>query len=289
MPAVYDLANRGLLPPGFATRRVRATRLEGPGLRQGRARLGKEVRPHPVRRGCLEAARRGIRFVQGEFDDEEAFARLKCDHRGAGPRARHHGQPRVLPVDPAEVVPRRDRAAAQLRSRGRRRTAVAPSGDREAVRQRPATAQAAQRRRRVGVPAGQRVPDRPLPRQGDGAEHPGAAVRQPAVRADLERELRRPRADHDGRGHRRRRSRRILRRHRRRARRHPEPPAAAARPHRDGGAGLVRRGGSARREGEGALGCAAARRTRHAHRPRPVRRRAGRAARRSSASSRRRG
>ena len=100
-------------------------------------------------------------------------------------------------------------------------------------------------------------------------------------------QLRRPRADHDGRGHRRRRPRRLLRRHRRRARRHPEPPAAAARPHRDGGAGLVRRRRPARREGEGA------RRGPPAERPRrPAPRAAstpaaGRAARRCSASSRR--
>ena len=66
-------------------------------------------------------------------------------------------------------------------------------------------------------------------------------------------QLRRPRADHDGRGHRRRRPGRLLRRHRRGPRRHPEPPAAAAGADRDGGAGLVRRRRPARREGEGAL------------------------------------
>ena len=47
------------------------------------------------------------------------------------------------------------------------------------------------------------------------------------VRADLERQLRRPRADHHGRGRRHRRPRRLLRRHRRRPRRDPEPPAPA--------------------------------------------------------------
>ena len=87
------------------------------------------------------------------------------------------------------------------------------------------------------LPRGLGLPHRPLPRQGDGAEHPGAAVRQPAVRPDLERALRRPRADHHGRGHRPRRPRRLLRRDRRRPRRDPEPPDAAAGADRDGGAG----------------------------------------------------
>ena len=39
----------------------------------------------------------------------------------------------------------------------------------------------------VREPHREDVLHRPLPRQGDGAEHPRAAVRQPAVRADLER------------------------------------------------------------------------------------------------------
>ena len=43
------------------------------------------------------------------------------------------------------------------------------------------------------------LPDRPLPRQGDGAEPDGDPLRQRAVRAALERALRRPRADHRGR------------------------------------------------------------------------------------------
>ena len=103
---------------------------------------------------------------------------------------------------------------------------------REAVRARPRERPRAQRHRRGGLPAGLDLPDRPLPGQGDGAEHPGPALRQPAVRAGVERQLRRPRTDHHGRGHRHRRSSRLLRRHRRRARRHPEPPASAARPDR---------------------------------------------------------
>ena len=117
------------------------------------------------------------------------------------------------------------------------------------------------------------VPDRPLPGQGDGAEHDGAAVRQPAVRAGLEQQLRRPRADHHGRGHRHRWSGGLLRRHRHRPRRHPEPPAAAAGPDRDGGADLVRGQPAAGREAEGAGRGPTTQADGPAHRPRPLRRR----------------
>ena len=148
---------------------------------------------------------------------------------------------------------------------------LAAGGDREAVRPRPGQRPRAERHPGRGLPAGRGVPHRPLPRQGDGAEHPRAALRQRDVRADLEPRLRGPRPDHDGRGHRHRRPGRLLRRHRRRARRDPEPPAAAARADRDGGAGLVRRRLAADGEGEGAVRGPAARRPRRGHRARAVR------------------
>ncbi len=144
---------------------------------------------------------------------------------------------------------------------------------RETVRSRPGLRARTQRGTREHLPRRLDLPDRPLPRQGDGAEHPRAALRQRAVRADLEPQLRRPRADHDGRGHRRRGSGRVLRRHRRGARRHPEPPPAAARADGDGGTHLVRRDAPARGEGEGARRRLAPAGSVTGHRARTVRRR----------------
>ena len=46
------------------------------------------------------------------------------------------------------------------------------------------------------VPGGRDLPHRPLPRQGDGAEHAGAALRERHLRADLEPAVHRPRPDH---------------------------------------------------------------------------------------------
>ncbi len=104
------------------------------------------------------------------------------------------------------------------------------------------------------------LPHRPLPRQGGGAEHPLLPLRQRVPRADLEPQLRRERADHDGRELRRQGARQVLRGDRRHPRRHPEPPAADRQLPRDGGAvGHVRRG-DPRRAGEGAAQRAPARR-----------------------------
>ena len=76
LPAVYDLANRGLLPPGFA--------LTGFGRRdwddaQFATFVRESVEQHartPFREPVWEHLQHGIRFVQGDFDDDAAFDRL---------------------------------------------------------------------------------------------------------------------------------------------------------------------------------------------------------------------
>ena len=119
---------------------------------------------------------------------------------------------------------------------------LAPGRGGEAVRLRPASPPSELNDLVDDVfTAAGRVPDRPLPGQGDGPEHPGAALRQRAVRAGVELQLRRLGADHHGRGRRHRHPGRLLRRDRRRPRRAAEPPAAAARAGRDGGADQLRR------------------------------------------------
>lgn len=77
MPAVYDLANRGLLPPGFAlvgfARRDWANedfaKVVHDSVKQyARTEFNEDV---------WQQLSQGIRFVQGEFDDDESFDRLK--------------------------------------------------------------------------------------------------------------------------------------------------------------------------------------------------------------------
>lgn len=78
MPAVYDLANRGLLPPSFA--------LVGFGRRdwsdaEFAAQVRESVEAHcrtPFDETVWNQLSEGIRFVQGEFDEDAAFERLKA-------------------------------------------------------------------------------------------------------------------------------------------------------------------------------------------------------------------
>ncbi|MEL0316951.1 MAG: glucose-6-phosphate dehydrogenase, partial [Aquiluna sp.] len=77
LPAIYDLANRGLLPPAFS--------LVGYARRdwsdQEFAELVKESAKAHARTNWSDSAweqlAKGIRFVSGQHDDAAAFARLK--------------------------------------------------------------------------------------------------------------------------------------------------------------------------------------------------------------------
>jgi glucose-6-phosphate 1-dehydrogenase len=76
MPAVYDLANRGLLPPGFSL--VGFARRDW--AHQDFAQVVHDaVREHartPFREATWRQLAQGFRFVPGEFSDDEAFDRL---------------------------------------------------------------------------------------------------------------------------------------------------------------------------------------------------------------------
>ena len=77
MPAVYDLANRGLLPPGFAL--VGFARREWENQDFAKV-VHDSVREHartPFSEEVWQQLSEGIRFVQGDFDDDAAFDRLK--------------------------------------------------------------------------------------------------------------------------------------------------------------------------------------------------------------------
>ena len=282
MPAIYDLANRGLLPPGFSLVGFARRDWADQDFAQVVHDSVKALRPHRVPRGGLEAARRGLPVRPRRLRRRRRLRPAPPDDRGArrGPRHRTATTRSTWPSRPASSAP----SSASSRSTGSPTAAdglLAPGRRREALRPRPRVGAGAQRHPGGRLRLGLDLPDRPLPRQGDGPEHPGDALRQHDVRADLERQLRRPRADHHGRGRRHRRPRRLLRRHRRRARRDPEPPAPADVAGRDGGADVVRRREPADREAEGALERRAPPPARPDDRPRRSTPRAGPAARRS--------
>jgi glucose-6-phosphate 1-dehydrogenase len=77
MPAIYDLANRGLLPPGFSL--VGFARRDW--ADQDFAQIVKDaVREHArteFREETWQQLAEGFRFVPGDFDDDVAFDKLK--------------------------------------------------------------------------------------------------------------------------------------------------------------------------------------------------------------------
>ena len=146
---------------------------------------------------------------------------------------------------------------ARARQARRRR---GPRGDREALRHARVGGEGAQPPGAVGAEGVPGLPHRSLPGEGDRPERPGVPVRERDVRADLEPELHRLRADHGGRGHGHRPAGGVLRQRGRAARPGAEPHAPAADAPVHGAARHVRRRRGARREGQGApRRCAAVR------------------------------
>ncbi|MET9533947.1 MULTISPECIES: glucose-6-phosphate dehydrogenase [unclassified Streptomyces] len=78
MPAVYDLANRGLLPPGFSLIGFARRDWEDEDFAQVVHDSVKEHARTPFREEVWQQLIQGMRFVQGDFDDDAAFATLKA-------------------------------------------------------------------------------------------------------------------------------------------------------------------------------------------------------------------
>lgn len=76
MPAVYDLANRGLLPPGFALVGFARRDWETQDFEQVVHDAVKQYARTPFHEEVWRQLSAGIRFVSGDFDDDAAFARL---------------------------------------------------------------------------------------------------------------------------------------------------------------------------------------------------------------------
>ena len=76
MPAVYDLANRGLLPPGFSLVGFARRDWADEDFAQLTYEAVKEHARTPFRETVWQQLSEGVRFVSGEFDDDAAFDRL---------------------------------------------------------------------------------------------------------------------------------------------------------------------------------------------------------------------
>jgi glucose-6-phosphate 1-dehydrogenase len=76
MPAVYDLANRGLLPPGFSLVGFARRDWADEDFAQVTYQAVKEHARTPFNDIVWQQLSEGVRFVPGEFADDEAFDRL---------------------------------------------------------------------------------------------------------------------------------------------------------------------------------------------------------------------
>src|ERR1700728_4733490 len=76
MPALYDLANRGLLPPGFSLVGFARRDWEHEDFAQITYESVKEHARTPFRDEVWQQVSEGVRFVPGEFGDDDAFDRL---------------------------------------------------------------------------------------------------------------------------------------------------------------------------------------------------------------------
>ena len=210
---------------------------------------GQGARPRRVARGRLERARgrdalrlHRLRRRPGRGRASSRRSRDLDEKRGTAGNRLYY-----LAVPPAAFETIVEQAGGAPQRRG-----LDAADRREAVRPRPRLGPASERDP-AGALLGERgLPDRPLPRQGDGPEHAGAPVRERDLRADLEPPVHRPHPDHRRGVDRDRGARGVLRAGRRDPRHLPEPPAPAGRADGDGAADRLHRRLGPEREGEGA-------------------------------------
>ena len=183
-PALQALARRGKLDfpvVGVAKSSWSQRSADCPRARLGHASTAAKTRTR-LRRWSAR-----LRYVDGDYNEPATFAQLRTELDGCA-RPAHY-----LAIPPS-MFPARDRATGRG---GLRRERAGHC--REAVRTRPGLCPGAQPHPARGLCREVDLPHRSLPRQGGGAEHPVFPLRQRVSRAGVESELRRKRADHDGR------------------------------------------------------------------------------------------
>ena len=241
LPGLMHLCEAGLMPD---FRLVGATRRD----------LGDEDLRKMAREACEEfGTGRGDRGELGPFRGAD---RPRQHQRGRGRPGRRGRRlregPRRRPAPPPlpERATHRGAAHRPPDRRGRLRRAGADHHG-EAVRHGPRERSGAQREAARGLRGEADLPHRPLPRQGGGAEHPRAALRQRALRADLEPQPHRPRPDRRPRDPHSRGPRELLRGGRSLPRHGRDAPLPDPRFRCDGAPDLSRPGLDHRREEQG--------------------------------------
>ena len=134
MPAVYDLANRGLLPPGFALVGFARREWAHQDFADVVHAAVKQNARTPFREEVWHQLSEGIRFVPGQIGDDESFADLArtiADLDRARGTGGNHAFYLSIPPGLFQTV---DRPAPLARAGRGAAGPVEPGGDREAVR-----------------------------------------------------------------------------------------------------------------------------------------------------------
>ena len=186
VPALYNLKALGLLPREFAIVGVARREKTHEQFREEQTRDIAEFATTRVDGALWAELREAMYYQAGELSDPAVYTQLAdllaqvAKRHGTGGNTLFY-----LAIPPSlfgEVV-RRLGEAGLVRERG---GFLAARHRREAVRPRPRVRPDAQRRAGRGAARGPDLPDRPLPREGDGPEHPGLPLREQPARADLE-------------------------------------------------------------------------------------------------------
>ena len=209
-----DLAKRKLLPAHLQPRpRGRAARALQPdrllARRDDRRRVPRRSRRESIQEfsrretdaKVLDALLENVRYVTGSFDDDSVYEQLaKVNDEFDEEAGITFNRAYYLSTSPAffsVIVGKLGEHGLDSHEDSEVRVVIE-----KPIGTQPGRGPGAQQGRARRARGGPGLPDRPLPGQGDGPEHAGVPVRQRPVRADLEPQLHRLRADHRGRGHR---------------------------------------------------------------------------------------
>ena len=185
LPGLFHLSSAGFIP-GCRIRRSLAGRPRRGRLPQGGTQRSRRVR-HP------EGDGRGLDFLCREA----GLCTADGGRRGAESGGGQGGADVWRRESPAALSQRAAQRGAVGGTDARRSEPRRARSNRhgKAVRHRFVERRVAEREPARGVQGAADLPHRPLSRQGTGTEHPRVPLRQRALRADLESQLHRPRAD----------------------------------------------------------------------------------------------
>ncbi len=128
MPAIYDLANRGLLPPGFSLVGFARREWANEDFAKVVHDSVREYARTPFSEEVWQQLAQGIRFVQGEFDNDASFDRLKETveelDRARGTNGNHAFYLSIPPKDFPQVTQQLSRSGLATAKEGEFRRVV---------------------------------------------------------------------------------------------------------------------------------------------------------------------